>query len=64
MNNSAHPVILFDGICNLCNGFVQFVIKRDKAKLFHFGSLQSGRAMEIIARAGRNQGVSLNGRSA
>lgn len=35
-------IILFDGVCNLCNGFVQFVIKRDRAKVFHFASLQSG----------------------
>ena len=34
-------VILFDGVCNLCNGFVQFVLKRDKKKTFQFASLQS-----------------------
>lgn len=34
-------VIVFDGVCNLCNGFVQFVIKRDRKKLFKFASLQS-----------------------
>ncbi len=34
-------VILFDGVCNLCNGFVQFVLKRDKHKIFQFASLQS-----------------------
>jgi predicted DCC family thiol-disulfide oxidoreductase YuxK len=34
-------VILFDGVCNLCNGFVQFVLKRDKNKTFQFASLQS-----------------------
>lgn len=34
-------IILFDGVCNLCNGFVQFVLKRDKRKLFQFASLQS-----------------------
>lgn len=34
-------VIVFDGVCNLCNGFVQFVIMRDKKKLFKFASLQS-----------------------
>ena len=35
------PVILFDGVCNLCNSAVQFVIKRDKEEIFHFSSLQS-----------------------
>src|SRR3982751_1303962 len=40
MNNLSHPVILFDGICNLCNASVQFVIKHDKKRLFRFASLQ------------------------
>ena len=35
------PVILFDGVCNLCSGSVQFILKRDKEKNFLFASLQS-----------------------
>lgn len=35
------PIILFDGVCNLCNGFVQFIIIRDKKRYFRFASLQS-----------------------
>ena len=38
------PVILFDGVCNLCNGFVQFVIARDPAARFRFAALQSATA--------------------
>lgn len=38
---SEHPLVLFDGICNLCNGSVQAVIKRDSKKIFRFASLQS-----------------------
>ena len=34
-------VIFFDGLCNLCNGAVQFVIERDDNNKFHFASLQS-----------------------
>lgn len=34
-------IILFDGVCNLCNSSVQFVIKHDKDKKFMFASLQS-----------------------
>ncbi len=34
-------IILFDGFCNLCNNFVQFVIKEDKDDVFYFASLQS-----------------------
>lgn len=33
--------ILFDGVCNLCNGFVQFVIHHDKKNKFKFAALQS-----------------------
>jgi len=36
-----HPIVLFDGVCNLCNGFVQFVIERDPDAQFRFGALQS-----------------------
>ena len=43
-----HPIVLFDGVCNLCNGFVQFVIKRDKHDVFRFGSLQSEKAQELL----------------
>ncbi|NCQ58399.1 MAG: DUF393 domain-containing protein, partial [Flavobacteriales bacterium] len=34
-------LILFDGICNLCNASVQYVIKHDKKNLFLFTALQS-----------------------
>ena len=34
-------IILFDGVCNLCNGFVQFIIKRDQNAIFKFAALQS-----------------------
>ncbi len=35
------PILLFDGVCNLCTGAVRFVIKRDPRKRFRFASLQS-----------------------
>ena len=41
-------IILFDGLCNLCNNSVQFVIKRDKQKKFKFASLQSEFARKIL----------------
>lgn len=43
-----HQIILFDGVCNLCNWFVVFVIKRDKNNLFHFASLQSDTGKKFI----------------
>ena len=48
----SHPVILFDGVCNLCNGFVQFVIRHDKKDRFRFGSLQSDEAKKILEPSG------------
>jgi predicted DCC family thiol-disulfide oxidoreductase YuxK len=36
-----NPIILFDGVCNLCNGAVQFVIRHDKKNVFRFAALQS-----------------------
>jgi|ERR1017187_3750015 predicted DCC family thiol-disulfide oxidoreductase YuxK len=41
-------VILFDGVCNLCNGFVKFVIKHDKQNRFQFASLQSNYGIELM----------------
>jgi predicted DCC family thiol-disulfide oxidoreductase YuxK len=35
------PIVLFDGVCNLCNGSVLFIIKRDREAKFSFASLQS-----------------------
>lgn len=37
----AGPVLFFDGVCNLCNGAVQFVIERDRNERIRFASLQS-----------------------
>lgn len=48
MNALSHPVILFDGVCNLCNASVQYVIKHDKKKLFRFASLQSSFGEKIL----------------
>lgn len=46
-----HPehIILFDGVCNLCNSSVNFVIRHDKRSIFHFASLQWDVAGELLA---------------
>lgn len=44
------PVILFDGICNLCNRSVQFVLRHDKKKQFLFSSLQSTTGNEYLKK--------------
>ena len=41
-------LVLFDGVCHLCNGFVQFVIARDPHGRFQFGALQSASARRVL----------------
>lgn len=45
-----HPIVLFDGVCNLCNSSVQFIIRHDPAGHFHFAALQSDFAREQLKR--------------
>ena len=45
-------IILFDGICNLCNSSVQFVIRHDKKKQFQFASLQSAVGQQLLISGG------------
>ncbi len=45
-------VLLYDGVCNLCDGFVQFVLKRDKKALYYFASLQSDIAQQLLKKHG------------
>ena len=44
------PIILFDGVCNLCNGAVQFIIRHDKKNTFMFTSLQSEVGQKLLAQ--------------
>lgn len=45
---SESPVLFFDGVCNLCNSSVQFILKKDKRKVIKFASLQSETAAEYL----------------
>lgn len=40
--------VYFDGICNLCNSFIDFVITRDKRKIIFYASLQSASASALL----------------
>lgn len=51
MNESRH-IVLYDGICNLCNGAVWFIIKRDHRKLFKFAALQSEIGIALLREMG------------
>jgi predicted DCC family thiol-disulfide oxidoreductase YuxK len=44
-----YPIILFDGVCNLCNSSVQFVVKHDTNNKYKFAALQSDYAKNILA---------------
>lgn len=46
--SAPHNLVLFDGICNLCNGAIQFIVERDPKQKFRFASLQSEAAQHHI----------------
>jgi len=44
----ANRIVLFDGVCNLCNGAVQFILRRDPRGRFRFAALQSEAARQLL----------------
>ena len=48
----AHSIVLFDGVSNLCNASVQWILRRDRAGTFRFASLQSAAAKAELSRIG------------
>ena len=46
------PLVLFDGVCNLCNGSVQFLIRHDPKGKLMFAALQSNKGQEILKHFG------------
>lgn len=55
--NAPRPVILFDGVCNLCIASVRWVLRRDAHVRFDFASLQSAAASRILEAAGMEGGT-------
>jgi predicted DCC family thiol-disulfide oxidoreductase YuxK len=53
-NQIEHPVIVFDGVCNLCSRSVVFVIKRDPGRIFRFAALQTDAGRQLLLRYGLN----------
>jgi predicted DCC family thiol-disulfide oxidoreductase YuxK len=45
-------ILLFDGVCNLCDSLVQYIIKHDKKDVFRFDSLQSENGVKILKHLG------------
>jgi predicted DCC family thiol-disulfide oxidoreductase YuxK len=48
--STSRAVVLFDGVCNLCNASVNFIIKRDPRNRFAFAALQSEAGRALLAR--------------
>lgn len=55
--DQAHGIVLFDGVCNLCNASVSFIIDRDPHGYFRFASLQSDAGAALLRRHGRRPGI-------
>ena len=51
------PILLYDGVCGLCNRFVQFILRRDRAEIFRFAALQSTFATRILTKHGANPAI-------
>jgi predicted DCC family thiol-disulfide oxidoreductase YuxK len=43
-----HPIILFDGVCNFCNGAINFIIQRDRKRIFRYAPLQSEAGQQLL----------------
>jgi predicted DCC family thiol-disulfide oxidoreductase YuxK len=49
MDTARHPVVFFDGHCGVCNRWVDFMIKRDRARVFRFSPIQGETAKAYFA---------------
>jgi predicted DCC family thiol-disulfide oxidoreductase YuxK len=50
-------IVLFDGVCNFCNGTVNFIIARDHAEYFKFAPMQSDIGLELRSKCGVSDDV-------
>jgi predicted DCC family thiol-disulfide oxidoreductase YuxK len=51
-NIAKQKIILFDGVCNLCNGSVIFILEKEKDQVFQFASIQSKAGKELLEWGG------------
>ncbi len=47
-----HPIVVFDGVCKLCSGSTQFIIRHDRAGIFKFAAMQSATGRELLLKHG------------
>jgi predicted DCC family thiol-disulfide oxidoreductase YuxK len=52
VSGSGGPVVLFDGVCNLCSGVVTALLRMDRRKVLRFASLQSDFGQQVVVRHG------------
>lgn len=50
MEIGEHQIVLFDGVCNFCNGSVNFIIDHDQDDTFRFAALQSDEGVELLKK--------------
>lgn len=48
--NKVNPVVLFDGVCNLCNSSINYIIDRDKSGYFKFAALQTDAGKQLLSQ--------------
>lgn len=53
-----HPILFFDGVCNLCNSSVDWVMRRDRKHVFRFASLQGETAAQLVPEYANEAGLS------
>ena len=53
-HNTGQHLVLYDGVCGLCEGLVRFILQRDHRAVFNFGSLQSDFGCGLITHFGEN----------
>jgi hypothetical protein len=49
---ASRSIVLFDGLCNFCNGTINFLIRQDKAGVFRFAPLQSEAGQRLLSQHG------------
>jgi predicted DCC family thiol-disulfide oxidoreductase YuxK len=55
--SNTSPILFYDGECYLCNGFVNWLIKRDKRKVFLFAPLQQSTGIELRHKLGMAEDI-------
>lgn len=58
MSSVTHPTLFFDGVCNLCNASIDWVMRHDRQRLFRFASLQGTTAHELVPEYAEEEGLS------